>query len=138
MRLLSHVPFSFFPTVARSPDRAPAGEETWDGFLNDGNGFHAREKHVLEAPEKARAGPVAEGNVGGGTVMICYGFRREPEPPPARCPIKPAVTRSGYWSRRITAAAVNSRSPGCRWAKNSWNRLGLPGEWISTTRRAAA
>src|SRR5262249_46303069 len=57
------------------PWSMPVVAETWDGFLNDSNGFHVKEKHVLEALEKAQAGPVAEGNVGGGTGMICYGFK---------------------------------------------------------------
>jgi D-aminopeptidase len=53
----------------------PVVGETYDGFLNDINGFHVRERHVFEALEAARGGPVAEGNVGGGTGMVCYGFK---------------------------------------------------------------
>jgi L-aminopeptidase/D-esterase-like protein len=53
----------------------PVVGETWDGFLNDINGFHVREKHVFEALEAARSGPVPEGSVGGGTGMICYEFK---------------------------------------------------------------
>jgi L-aminopeptidase/D-esterase-like protein len=49
--------------------------ETWDGFLNDINGFHVRPEHVFAALEGARPGRVAEGNVGGGTGMRCYGFK---------------------------------------------------------------
>jgi L-aminopeptidase/D-esterase-like protein len=53
----------------------PVVAETWDGELNDINGFHVRQTHVFEALSSARTGPVAEGNVGGGTGMICHGFK---------------------------------------------------------------
>ena len=53
----------------------PVVAETWDGFLNDIDGFHVKKEHVFEALDRARPGPVAEGNVGGGTGMICYGFK---------------------------------------------------------------
>ncbi len=53
----------------------PVVAETYDGYLNDINGFHVKEKHVFEALDGARSGPVQEGNVGGGTGMICYGFK---------------------------------------------------------------
>ncbi|MCI0586349.1 MAG: P1 family peptidase [Planctomycetes bacterium] len=53
----------------------PVVAETWDGYLNDINGFHVKAAHVFEALEGARGGPVAEGNVGGGTGMICHEFK---------------------------------------------------------------
>ena len=53
----------------------PVVAETWDGVLNDINGFHVRPEHVAQALASARDGPVAEGNVGGGTGMICHGFK---------------------------------------------------------------
>jgi D-aminopeptidase len=53
----------------------PVVAETWDGFLNDINGFHVREEHVFAALDRAADGPVAEGNVGGGTGMVCHGFK---------------------------------------------------------------
>jgi D-aminopeptidase len=53
----------------------PVVAETWDGFLNDVNGFHVKPEHVFQALDAARSGPVAEGNVGGGTGMICYEFK---------------------------------------------------------------
>ncbi|MEL6675392.1 MAG: P1 family peptidase [Bacteroidota bacterium] len=53
----------------------PVVAETYDGFLNDIYGFHVQEKHVLEAIEDAKSGPIAEGNVGGGTGMMCLGFK---------------------------------------------------------------
>ncbi len=49
--------------------------ETYDGYLNDINGFHVKPEDAWAALEAARSGPVAEGNVGGGTGMVCYGFK---------------------------------------------------------------
>jgi L-aminopeptidase/D-esterase-like protein len=53
----------------------PIVGETWDGMLNDINGFHVKKEHVFEAMDSARGGSIAEGNVGGGTGMACYGFK---------------------------------------------------------------
>jgi D-aminopeptidase len=53
----------------------PVVGETWDGSLNDINGQHVRPEHVDRALEAAAASPVPEGNVGGGTGMICHGFK---------------------------------------------------------------
>jgi D-aminopeptidase len=55
--------------------RLPVVAETWDGLLNDVNGRHVRAEHVERALEAATAGPVAEGNVGGGTGTVCHGFK---------------------------------------------------------------
>src|SRR5207248_11469166 len=57
------------------PWSMPVVAETWDGYLNDSNGFHVKERHVREALENAKTGPMAEGNVGGGTGMMCYEFK---------------------------------------------------------------
>jgi D-aminopeptidase len=53
----------------------PVVGETWDGSLNEINGFHVWPEHVFEAIAGAGSGPVAEGNVGGGTGMICHEFK---------------------------------------------------------------
>jgi len=53
----------------------PLVAETYDGFLNDVNGFHVKKEHVFQALETAASGPVAEGNVGGGTGMRAHGFK---------------------------------------------------------------
>jgi D-aminopeptidase len=53
----------------------PVVAETWDGDLNDIFGFHVRKEHVYAALNAAAGGPVAEGNVGGGTGMQCLGFK---------------------------------------------------------------
>jgi L-aminopeptidase/D-esterase-like protein len=57
--------WAFLPVVA----------ETWDGTLNDVRGQHVKKAHVFAAIDNARGGPVEEGNVGGGTGMVCYGFK---------------------------------------------------------------
>jgi D-aminopeptidase len=57
------------------PWALPVVAETYDGFLNDINGFHVKAEHVAAALDGATAGPVPEGNVGGGTAMSCYGFK---------------------------------------------------------------
>jgi len=65
----------------RGPDKdgyswsLPIVAETWDGYLNDINGFHVRPEDAFSALESAHTGPVAEGNVGGGTGMICNEFK---------------------------------------------------------------
>jgi len=64
----------------RGPDAGhywslPVVGETWDGMLNDLNGFHVRSDHVRQAIEGAGDGPVPEGSVGSGTGMICHGFK---------------------------------------------------------------
>ena len=53
----------------------PVVAETWDGHLNDIYGMHVRPEHAFQAIDGARPGPVPEGNVGGGTGMICYEFK---------------------------------------------------------------
>jgi L-aminopeptidase/D-esterase-like protein len=53
----------------------PVVAETYDGSLNDINGFHVKDDHVLQALDNARGGPVMEGNVGGGTGMVCHQFK---------------------------------------------------------------
>lgn len=53
----------------------PVVAETWDGDLNDIYGFHVKKEHVFAALAAAKSGPVAEGNVGGGTGMQCLGFK---------------------------------------------------------------
>jgi len=55
----------FYPTVG----------ETWDGIMNDTNGFHVTAEHALEALDNAKTGEIEEGNVGGGTGMQCHSFK---------------------------------------------------------------
>jgi D-aminopeptidase len=60
--------------LTRASIKAVVGE-TNDGYLNDMNAFHIKREHVLAALADARSGLVAEGNSGGGTGMICHGFK---------------------------------------------------------------
>ena len=53
----------------------PVVAETWDGGLNDINGFQVKREHALAALDSARSGPVPEGNVGGGTGMVCHQWK---------------------------------------------------------------
>lgn len=53
----------------------PVVAETWDGYLNDINGFHVNAEDAFHALDTAHGGPVEEGNVGGGTGMICNEFK---------------------------------------------------------------
>jgi L-aminopeptidase/D-esterase-like protein len=53
----------------------PVVAETWDGWLNDVNGFHVKPDDVTHALDSAHGGPIEEGSVGGGTGMICYEFK---------------------------------------------------------------
>jgi L-aminopeptidase/D-esterase-like protein len=62
---LSHDFFWLLPVVG----------ETWDGILNDINGMHVKPEHAFAALDKAAGGPIAEGNVGGGTGMNLFNFK---------------------------------------------------------------
>jgi L-aminopeptidase/D-esterase-like protein len=53
----------------------PVVAETYDGRLNDVNGFHVKKEHAFAALDSAATGKIAEGNVGGGTGMVCHGFK---------------------------------------------------------------
>ena len=53
----------------------PVVAETYDGFLNDINGFHVKAEHVFQALDGAKTGPVGEGSVGGGTEMVAHRFK---------------------------------------------------------------
>ncbi len=68
----------FYEALPGEPDvfwSLPVVAETWDGDLNDINGFHVTKKDAFDALDDARPGPVAEGNVGGGTGMITHEFK---------------------------------------------------------------
>lgn len=68
----------FYEPLPDEPDvfwALPVVAETYDGDLNDINGFHVTREHAFAALDAAETGPVAEGNVGGGTGMITHGFK---------------------------------------------------------------
>src|SRR5437588_6150751 len=70
-----------WPVADGGPDAAgfawslPVVAETWDGYLNDANGFHVKPEHVAHALDTATGGAIDEGSVGGGTGMITYAFK---------------------------------------------------------------
>lgn len=85
----------------------PVAAETWDGWLSDIDAFHVRKAHVFAALEAATSGPVAEGNVGGGTGMICHEFKggigtasRLVECPAGRYTVG-ALVQSNYGQRHL-------------------------------------
>lgn len=71
---IRHQP-AFDPNDPRTFWSLPVVAETYDGGLNDINGFHVKPRHVFEVLDTAVSGPVLEGNVGGGTGMVCHGFK---------------------------------------------------------------
>jgi D-aminopeptidase len=83
----------------------PVVAETWDGELNDINGFHVNAGHVARALEGATGGSVAEGNVGGGTGMICHEFK---------CGIGTASRRATIGSREYTVGVLVQANYGMR------------------------
>ncbi|MFI5954056.1 P1 family peptidase [Cryptosporangium sp. NPDC051539] len=91
----------------------PVVAETYDGDLNDINGGHVRPEHAVAALDAARIGPVDEGSVGGGTGMICHGFKggsgtasRLVEYGPDRYTVA-AFVQANYGGRReLTVAGV--------------------------------
>ncbi|MCG8578574.1 MAG: P1 family peptidase [Bacteroidales bacterium] len=69
---------NYFDPLPDEPDifwALPVVGETYDGDLNDINGFHVKKEHAFSALDNAKSGPVEEGNVGGGTGMICHLFK---------------------------------------------------------------
>jgi D-aminopeptidase len=91
----------------------PVVAETWDGDLNDINGFHVKAEHVYQALDGARSGPVAEGNVGGGTGMIVHRFKGGTGTSSRQVRIGPAaytvgvLVQANYGSReQLTIAGV--------------------------------
>ena len=99
-----------------------------DGLLNDINGIHVRPEHVVRrARRPRRGGPVAEGNVGGGTGMICHEFKGGIGTASRVLPRRTAATPSACWSRPTTATASGCGSTACRSVARSARRgLGLP------------
>ncbi len=68
---LKHQP----PKIVEDAWSLPVVAETWDGWLNDINGFHVQPADAFAALDSAQSGPVTEGSVGGGTGMICNEFK---------------------------------------------------------------
>jgi D-aminopeptidase len=83
----------------------PVVAETWDGHLNDINGFHVHAEHATHALDGARGGAVDEGNVGGGTGMICHEFK---------CGIGTASRRVAFDGRAYTIGVLVQANYGLR------------------------
>ncbi len=83
----------------------PVVAETWDEHLNDVNGFHVKPEHAEQALDAATGGPVAEGNVGGGTGMICHEFK---------CGIGSASRRVTIDGRALTVGVLVQANYGSR------------------------
>ena len=97
----------------------PVVAETWDGDLSDIFGFHVNKAHVFDADRRRKEGPVAEGNVGGGTGMLCLGFKGGIGTASRRLPPRTAGSRWARWCSATSAFGVSSGSPGSRWAGSS-------------------
>jgi D-aminopeptidase len=89
----------------------PVVAETWDGLLNDIDGLHVRPEHARQALDAARPGPVPEGSVGGGTGMICHGFKGGIGTASRRLPAEQGgytlgvLVQCNYGSRRLLSVA---------------------------------
>jgi D-aminopeptidase len=83
----------------------PVVAETYDGVLNDAEGFHVTPEHVFAALDGASGGPVREGNVGGGTGMNCHGFKGGTGTSSRCWRPRTGATRWGSWSSATTASA---------------------------------
>jgi L-aminopeptidase/D-esterase-like protein len=101
------------PTFSGISWSLPVVAETYDGGLNDVNGFHVKQEHVFSALEQASGGPVSEGNVGGGTGMVCHDFKggigtasRKLESGGCECTVG-VLVQANYGERRnLTVAGV--------------------------------
>jgi D-aminopeptidase len=91
--------------VAELPDGVeawalPVVAETWDGVLNDVDGFHVTAEHAKAAYRSSAPGPVAEGSVGGGTGMVCHDFKGG---------VGTASRRAGRWTVGVLVQANHGR-----------------------------
>jgi len=114
---------------------APVAAETYDGVLNDINGFHVATRHALAAIDGARGGAVREGAVGGGTGMICNGFKGGIGTASRRLPAElggytvGVLVQCNYGSRqllRIAGAPVGAELMGTQ--RICYARAAAPGE----------
>ena len=92
----------------------PVVAETYDGYLNDVNGFHVHQEDAFHAIDTAQSGPVPEGGVGGGTGMISTSSRVASAPLPGSSTRSPAATRSASSYSATAAAGSNCASRASR------------------------
>jgi L-aminopeptidase/D-esterase len=105
----------------------PVVGETWDGSLNDVNGFHVRPEHVRAAIDSASGGPVPEGGVGGGTGMVCHEFKGG-----IGTASRALTSEQGGWTVGVLVQA--------NYGRRAWLRIdGVPvGEAIPTSELASS
>jgi D-aminopeptidase len=106
----------------------PVTGETYDGELNDINGFHVRDEHVFAALDSAQGGAIELGSVGGGTGMICYDFKG------GSGSASRLVEAGGSWTvghscRRTSAPGANSPCSACRSAAMCPAARCAPSRW---------
>ena len=92
----------------------PLVTETADGWLSDMYGQHVQAEHAWAALDGAQGGPLAEGNVGGGTGMICYEFKGGTGTAVASCRTNSGAIPLGRWYRPTSGGASSSAWRGCR------------------------
>lgn len=90
----------------------PVVAETWDGYLNDINGFHVKPEHVFHALDSAHGGAIEEGSVGGGTAMICYEFKGGTGTASRKIDIKDEKKNSRSFTVGVLVQANCGRRPG--------------------------
>jgi hypothetical protein len=91
----------------QQPWSLPVVAETWDGWLNDINGFHVKPGDVFSALDTARGGPVPEGNVGGGQASSVMDSRAAPALRPAYCLKQKAAIQWECWCSATAGGAPN-------------------------------
>ncbi|MEY2565123.1 MAG: D-aminopeptidase [Verrucomicrobiota bacterium] len=112
----------------------PVVAETWDGWLNDVNGFHVKPDDVFKALNSAHGGEIEEGSVGGGTGMVCYEFKggtgtasrkvemKEKKEAPPRSFIVGVLVQANFGRRRqltLAGMPVGKEIPGGVYTKDS-------------------
>ena len=90
----------------------PVVAETWDGYLNDINGFHVKPEHIFHALDSAHGGAIEEGSVGGGTAMICYEFKGGTGTASRKIDIKDEKKNSRSFTVGVLVQANCGRRPG--------------------------
>jgi D-aminopeptidase len=92
----------------------PVVAETWDGWLNDVDGFHVKPEHVADAIESAHSGAIEEGSVGGGTGMICYEFKGGTGTASRMAPVAAVAGRGSSETKQFTVGALVQANCGRR------------------------
>src|ERR1700704_1241748 len=92
----------------------PVVAETWDGWLNDVDGFHVKSEHVAHAIESAQSEAIEEGSVGGGTGMICYEFKGGTGTASRMVPVAAIVGRGSSETKRFAVGVLVQANCGRR------------------------